>query len=160
MFRITALLGLILLSLNALAEQNKVYLLGVFNYKGTPISMAGLFYDPKVKNVETCKAYVKQLRGFHEFGVEPLDLYRTLEAPKRSGVYIFKYYICIDNGLEGTLWNERDFYRYTYLIDQRNGLRFAEYPSLNSCWAAIRKDPQKNTSKLFCAKMNQRLRFP
>lgn len=160
MYRYTLLLCLMLLSLRAIADPNNVYLLAVFNYKGTPVSMAGLFYDDKVKDIDTCKSYVKQLRGHHEYGTEPLNFYRTLNGPKQSGVYIFKYYLCLNDGTEGSLWNGRDFYRYTYLVDQRNSLRFSEFPSLNSCWASIRKAPEKNSRKLFCAKMNQRLKFP
>lgn len=160
MIRYAVLICMMLLSMRIVADDNKIYLMGVFNYKGTPISMAGLFYDSEVKDVETCKAYVRQLKGYHEFGSEPLSLYRTLEEPKKSGVYIFKYYICINDGTEGTVWNGRDFYRYTYLVDQRNRLKFTEFPSLNSCWKSIRRAPEKNTSKLFCAKMNQRLIFP
>lgn len=156
MFRYIACILVVMVSLTARAEE-KIYLLGAFNYKGTPITLAGLFYDPKVKDLETCKAYIRQLKGI--YGEERMILYRALEAPQRSGVYIFKYYRCIQDDMTVSRWNERDFYRYVYRVDLRDGYSFTRFDNLDKCWKSMRKDPQKHTSKLFCAKLNQRLAF-
>lgn len=156
MLRYMACLLMVFVSLSARAD-DKIYLLGAFNYKGTPVTLAGLFYDPKVKDLQTCQAYIRQLRGI--YGEERMILYRALEAPQRSGVYIFKYYRCIQDDLSANRWNERDFYRYVYRVDLRDGYSFTRYDNLDSCWKSMRDDPQKHTSKLFCAKMNQRLVF-
>jgi len=154
MFRLGVILWLILLSLPGKADQSKVYLLGGFNYRGTPVTMAVLLFDKQVTDVEQCREYVdKRVRG------KPYEraYYRHFVGPQRQGVSIFRRYSCLKISHKIKPWEERSFYSYVYLVDLRNGHSFTSFPNLDRCWASIRKEPLKHSSKLFCAKMSQEL---
>ncbi|MDO6562845.1 hypothetical protein Q4488_05550 [Amphritea sp. 1_MG-2023] len=148
------LLGLLSVSPLTLADQSEIYLLGRFTYKGTPVSKAVLLADKRVTELEQCRDFVRyQIRG-NQRGI---NYYRHHIRAQRKGVNIFPHYACIQTDLRVSEWNDYDFYDKVYLIDLRGGQRFTRYKDTNSCWAAIRKEPDKHSKKLFCAKMSQTL---
>ncbi|SEQ86825.1 hypothetical protein SAMN03080615_03051 [Amphritea atlantica] len=146
------LLATLLASPMALAQQPEIYLLGEFTYKGTPISKAVLLEDKRVTDLEQCRDFVHyQIRGTER----GKNYYRHYIRAQKTGVNIVPRYTCIQTRMKVSEWNDHDFYDKVYLIDLRDGLQFTQFEDTNSCWAAIRKDPDKHTKKLFCAKMSQ-----
>lgn len=146
------LLGMLLASPLASAEQSGIYLLGEFTYKGTPISKVVLLEDKRVKDLEQCRDFVRyQIRGTER----GKNYYRHYIRAQSTGVNIVPRYTCIKTRLKVSEWNDYDFYDKVYLFDLRKGLRFTQFEDTNSCWAGIRKDPDKHSKKLFCAKMSQ-----
>ncbi|MBU2965051.1 hypothetical protein Q4508_09720 [Amphritea sp. 2_MG-2023] len=147
------LLGL-LMSQCTFAAETEIHLLGRFTYKGTPVSQAVILTDKRVTGLEQCRDFVRyQVRGTER----GKNYYRHYIRAQRKGINIVTHYTCIETSLQVSRWNAHDFYDKVYLVDLRNGQRFTRYADTNSCWAAIRKDPDKHSRKLYCAKMNQTL---
>ncbi|WP_417223944.1 hypothetical protein [Amphritea sp.] len=148
------LLGLLLVSQLTFAAGSDVYLLGRFTYKGTPVSKAVILSDKRVTELEQCRDFVRyQIRGSEQ----GKKYFRGYERFHKKGLNIVPHYTCIETTLKISEWNEYDFYDKVYLIDLRGGKRFTRYPDTNSCWSAIRQDPDKHSRKLYCAKMSQTL---
>ncbi|WP_299195987.1 hypothetical protein [uncultured Amphritea sp.] len=146
------LLGLLLVSQLTFADSSEIYLLGEFTYKGTPISKAVLLEDKRVTELEQCRDFVHyQIRGTER----GKNYYRHYIRAQKTGVNIVPRYTCIQTRMKVSEWNDHDFYDKVYLIDLRDGLQFTRFEDTNSCWAEIRKDPDKHTKQLFCAKMSQ-----
>ena len=154
MFRKWILMGFLLMSQPLLADQSRVYLLSSFTYKGTPITKAVILEDKRITSLEQCQDFVRfQIRG-NERGK---NYYRHYVKIERQGVNIVSRYTCIETTLNISQWNDHDFYKWIYLIDLRKGYKFTAFEDTNSCWASIRKDPDKHSRKLFCAKMSQKV---
>ncbi len=152
MLRKWMLLGLLLVAQPLLADSSRIYLLGGFTYKGTPVTKAVLLEDKRVTTLEQCQDFARfQIRG-SERGK---NYYRHYVQIERQGVNIVPRYTCLETNLEVSPWNDHDFYKQIYLIDLRKGHKFTSFKDTNSCWSSIRKDPDKHSRKLFCAKMSQ-----
>lgn len=139
---------------SAIASPEQVYLLGSFTVNGSPVTTAIILKDKRISDLDKCWDFVhNHVRG-KERG---RNYFRHYIRQQPRGVNIQPRYYCFTSNVKIPTWNDKDFYNHVYLIDSRNKLMFTRFDSTNSCWGSIRKEPEKHTSKLYCAKMSQDL---
>lgn len=144
----------LLLCQSAFGIENRVYLLAGFNFKGSPVNLAALLFDPQVRSLSQCQDFINyKVRGTSR----GKNFYRHYVVPRKDGAHIVPRYRCLETDRNIPRWIDRDFYKHIYLIDLQSTPIFTAFDSLNSCWAAIRNEPGKHSAKLYCAKMNQLL---
>ncbi len=133
-------------------EENRIYMIGKIKILETTHTKVVLFHDKGITSMTDCQREIQR-------GVRGQWRYHHHKFDKPKGYMQRVDYYCVQSNVIATPWYSRDAYNTVYKIDIRNPtLRITREKSYSSCLHSVRKEVRDETSKFFCAKLNQQIR--